>query len=67
MKKTDYFKNLIKRNRAYLLECGFKPSTISMYISGDRMPRTRMAMKLAEALHLPLDKIPQRKIKWSIK
>jgi hypothetical protein len=67
MKKQDYFKNLIKRNRKKLLECGFKPSTISMYISGDRMPRRKMAVDIALALDVPLEKIPQRKLQWGIK
>jgi hypothetical protein len=67
MKKQDYFKNLIKRNRKKLLERGFKPSTISMYISGYRLPRRKMAVDIALALNVPLDKIPQRKLQWGIK
>ncbi len=65
MNKQERFRKLIKRNRKKLLENGFNPSTISMYISGKRIPQLDKAANIATILDIKMDKIPSRK--WTIK
>lgn len=65
MNKQERFRKLIKRNRKKLLENGFNPSTISMYISGKRIPQPDKAANIATILDIEMGKIPLRK--WTIK
>jgi len=58
MKKQDSFKKAIKKDRRYLISQGFLPSTLTMWSTGQRIPRKQQTMKLAEALNIPLAKIP---------
>lgn len=58
MKKKDKFKKLIKSRRKYLITQGFLPSTLTMWGTGQRIPRKKQAMALAIALNVPLKQIP---------
>ena len=58
MKKQIIFQRLIEKDRKYLIEQGFKPSTLTMYAKGKRNPKKNMAMQLSIALGIPLKNIP---------
>jgi transcriptional regulator with XRE-family HTH domain len=61
MKKQEKFTKLLKKNRKMLLEAGISPTTISMYLHNNRIPRTDFAEKIALILDIPIDSIPARK------
>ena len=58
MNKQDAFKKAIKKNRKFLLQKGFLPSTLTMWSKGHRIPRKKQAVGLALALNVELNKIP---------
>jgi hypothetical protein len=60
MKKQESFKKAIKKNRKHLLSQGFLPSTLTMWSTGKRIPRKPQAVKLADALGVPLARVPYR-------
>jgi len=60
MKKQESFKKAIKKNRKHLLSQGFLPSTLTMWSTGQRIPRKPQAVKIAGALGIPLARVPYR-------
>jgi transcriptional regulator with XRE-family HTH domain len=61
MRKQIKFQKLAKDNRKKLLECGFLPSTVSMWVTGDRVPTWDNAMKIAKILGVKTGEIPYYK------
>ena len=66
MKKTTYFQGLIKTNRKALKGQGFKNSTLSMWIHGNRIPDWDNAVRLSMLLDVPVTSLPYHKIERSL-
>lgn len=67
MKKTTKFQNLIKENRRVLIKAySFKASTVSMWASGERIPKYDTAKRLAVILKMRLKEIPYYRIEKNL-
>lgn len=53
-----YFRNLIVANRRLLVGKGFKPSTLTMWIQGERFPNLANAKKIADVLGVSVKNFP---------
>lgn len=59
------FRERLKANRKQVLAAGFKASTVSMWIHGNRTPLWEHAVKLSVLLDLPIDRVPYRKVEYN--
>jgi hypothetical protein len=62
MKMQIFFHDLLKKNRKFLIQNGFKPSTLTMYAQGKRIPRYEVATRIAALCGVSVMKIPWIKI-----
>jgi len=60
MRKHESFKKQIKKNRKLLLSLGFLPSTLTMWSTGQRIPRKEQARSISVALKIKDSDIPVR-------
>jgi len=58
MRKQIKFQKLVRENRKKLLQYGFLSSTVSMWVSGDRVPTWENAKKIATILGVEQGVIP---------
>ena len=58
MKRSTYFKKLVKMNRKALRKAKVPASTIHAWENGYRFPRLKRASEIAEILNVPVDSIP---------
>jgi GIY-YIG catalytic domain. len=56
------FQSLLKKRRKDVIAAGFKASTVSMWIMGNRTPLWESAVRLSALLDLPINKVPYRKV-----
>jgi len=66
MKKKTYFQGLVRDNRKKLKNSGFKNSTLSMWIHGNRIPDWDNAVRLSTILNITVSSIPYHKIERNL-